>query len=68
MVVGLNPHGRHGVTLHAADVGLWDHDLAIAGASYRYRNGWMELRLGYFYRFTKSGTQGAPIAGFGVLL
>jgi hypothetical protein len=40
----------------------------VAGASYRYRNSWMELRLGYFYRFGKSGGQSAPLAAIGVLL
>jgi hypothetical protein len=64
----VNPRGRHGLTLHAMEVGLWSQELAVAGASYRYRNGWMELRLGYFYRFTPAGVQGSPLASFGVLL
>ncbi len=59
---------RHGITLHASEVGFWAHDMAIAGASYRYRNGWTELRLGYFYRFGKSGVQASPLASLGVLL
>ena len=67
-VAELNPHGRHALSLHGGEVGFWAHDLAVAGASYRYRNGWMELRLGYFYRFSKSGGQSAPLAAFGVLL
>src|SRR5947207_2761640 len=50
-VAELNPHGRHAISLHAADTGLWQEDIAFAGASYRYRNGWMEARLGYFYRW-----------------
>lgn len=68
VVAELNPRGRHGVSLHATEVGFWAHDLAITGASYRYRNTWMELRMGYFYRFSKSGSQSAPIVSFGVLL
>lgn len=68
LVVELNPAGRHGLSLHAAEVGLWAHDMAIAGAAYRYRNRWLELRLGYFYRLTRSGLQSAPIAALAVLL
>jgi hypothetical protein len=64
----INPRGRHGLTLHAMDVGIWTKELAVAGASYRYRNGWAELRLGYFYRFTSAGVQASPLASFGVLL
>ncbi len=68
VVAELNPRLRHGITLHASEVGFWAHDLALAGAAYRYRNGWMEMRLGYFYRFSKSGTQGSPLVSFAVLL
>ena len=68
IVAEVNPRGRHGISFHATEVGLWAHDMTIAGGSYRYRNTWMELRLGYFYRFTKSGVQGTPLAAFGVLL
>jgi hypothetical protein len=67
-VAELNPHGRHAISLHAGEVGFWAHDLTVAGASYRYRNSWMEFRLGYFYRFGKSGGQSAPLAAFGILL
>jgi hypothetical protein len=67
-VAELNPRGRHALTLHGGEVGFWAHDLAVAGASYRYRNNWLEFRLGYFYRFTKSGVQGAPLAALGILL
>jgi hypothetical protein len=68
VVAELNPHSRHGLSLHASEVGFWAHDMAIAGASYRYRNGWTELRLGYFYRFGKSGVQASPLVSLGVLL
>lgn len=64
----LNPLGRHALTLHAAEAGFWAHDLAVLGASYRYRNTWLEVRLGYFYRFTHAGVQAAPLLGIGVLL
>ena len=67
-VAELNPRGRHSLSLHAEDAGLWTRDLAAAGASYRYRNGWMEFRLGYFYRFTRAGRQAAPLAALAVLL
>ena len=67
-VAELNPKGRHAISLHAGEVGFWAHDLAIAGASYRYRNSWLEVRLGYFYRLTKSGGQNAPLLALGVLL
>jgi hypothetical protein len=67
-VAELNPRGRHALSLHLGETGAWAHDLAVAGASYRYRNGWMEFRLGYFYRFTKAGVQAAPLVGLGVLL
>lgn len=64
----INPHGRHGLCFHAADAGFLVHDLALAGASYRYRNTWLELRLGYFYRVTRDGAQATPLAALGVLL
>ena len=68
LMVELNPHGRHGLCFHAADAGFVVHDLGLAGASYRYRNGWLELRLGYFYRATPAGVQATPLAALGVLL
>lgn len=68
VVAELNPHGRHGLTLNLAEVGFWAHDMSIAGASYRYRCTWLEMRVGYFYRFTKSGAQASPIASLAVLL
>ena len=63
-----NPHGRHGLSLHLAEIGFPGREFSIAGAAYRYRNGWLELRLGYFYRFTRAGDQGGPLASLGLLL
>ena len=67
-VAEVNPHGRHALSFHFAEVGFWSQDLALAGASYRYRNGFLEMRLGYFYRFTRTGMQAAPLAALAVLL
>jgi hypothetical protein len=68
VVAELNPHGRHGLSFHAADAGILTRDLTLAGASYRYRNSWMELRCGYFYRATSTGVQATPLVALGVLL
>src|SRR6266850_2051416 len=65
VVAELNPHGRHGLSFHAADAGILIRDLALAGAAYRYRNTWMELRLGYFYRLTRAGVQATPLVALG---
>jgi hypothetical protein len=68
VVAEFNSRGRHGISLHAAEVGFTRRDLTIVGAAYRYRNTWLELRLGYFYRFSKAGSQAAPLMSLGVLL
>jgi hypothetical protein len=62
------PHEHHAISIHAGEIGFWAHELAYVGASYRYRSGWLELRIGYFYRFTPEGAQGGPLVGIGVLL
>jgi hypothetical protein len=58
---------RHSVLLHGGEVGFWDHDFSLVGASYRYHNTWFEFQLGYFYRFEKEGTQSAPMIALGLL-
>lgn len=68
LVAELLPLNRHALLLHWTDVGLWAHDNTIVGASYRYRNTWMEFKLGYFYRFRKTGNQSSPLVGIGFLL
>lgn len=68
VVAELLPQGRHGLLFHLGEVGIWEHDFSLVGASYRYRNAWMEFRLGYFYRIQKVGTQSAPLASISFLL
>ncbi len=62
------PEERHGILLHFSEVGFWDHDFNLLGASYRYRNTWMEFRLGYFYRVHKTGAQSSPLFNLTFLL
>lgn len=67
-VAELLPVGRHSLNFHWTDVGLWNHDNTILGTSYRYRNTWVEFRLGYFYRIRRLGNQSGPLIGLGFLL
>lgn len=59
---------RHSVALHAGEVGFWNHDFGTLGASYRYRYGWFEVKLGYFFRFMTDGRQGSPLISLGAYL
>ena len=59
---------RHSLALHVGEVGFWNHDFATLGASYRYRLGWFELKLGYFFRFMDDGRQGSPLVSLGAYL
>jgi hypothetical protein len=59
---------RHSVLAHAGEVGFWNHDFRMLGISYRYHNTWLELRLGYFYRFRVDGAQSAPMISVGFLI
>ncbi len=59
---------RHGALLHLGEIGFWKHDFMLVGASYRYRNSWLEFRLGYFYRMRSAGAQSGPLLGIGILL
>jgi hypothetical protein len=56
----LVPLRRHGFVAHFGEVGFWDHDFVVIGASYRLNFRAFELRLGYFYRRSADGGQGAP--------
>lgn len=59
---------RHSLSLHLGEVGFWNHDFATLGASYRYRLGWFEAKLGYFFRFLDDGRQGSPLISLGAYL
>jgi hypothetical protein len=59
---------RHSLALHAGEVGFWNHDFSTLGASYRYRRGWFEAKLGYFFRFMNDGRQGSPLLSLGAYL
>mgnify|MGYP007112378579 CR=1 FL=1 len=54
--------------LHAGEVGLWAHDFAYVGASYRLNYRWFLLQLGYAYRLRAEGAQGSPMLNVGVYL
>lgn len=59
---------RHSVLAHLAEVGIWEHDFSMLGASYRYHNAWIDFQLGYFYRFRTDGSQAGPLISLGFLL
>ena len=59
---------RHAVFLHTGEIGFWEHDQNVLGVSYRYNYHWFEVRLGYFYRFSKDGAQSAPLFDLGLVL
>ncbi|MCL2626351.1 MAG: hypothetical protein FWD46_06015, partial [Cystobacterineae bacterium] len=59
---------HHSFMLHLGEIGFWDHDIAIIGASYRFHWKWIEAQLGYFYRFSPNGNQGGALIALGVLL
>jgi hypothetical protein len=59
---------RHSFRAHAGEVGFWEHDFHLLGASYRYRRSWFEVQVGYFYRFMRDGGQGNPILALGAYL
>ncbi|MFL5346220.1 MAG: hypothetical protein ACJ8AT_15630 [Hyalangium sp.] len=59
---------HHSVRIHLGEVGYWNHDFDMLGASYCYRRKWFELQLGYFYRFFKQGRQTNPMIALGVYL
>ncbi len=58
--VELVPLKRHGFVAHFGEVGFWEHDFVVIGASYRLNFRALELRLGYLYRRSADGGQGAP--------
>jgi len=57
----LAPLRRHGFVAHFGEVGFWDHDFVVFGASYRLNFRAFELRFGYLYRRSVDGGQGAPV-------
>jgi hypothetical protein len=67
-VAELMARHRHSILFHATEVGFWNHDQDIVGASYRYQNNWLELRFGYFYRITSEAAQSSPLISVGVSL
>jgi len=54
--------------LHAGEAGLWDHDFAYVGASYRLNYRAFLLQFGYAYRLRPEGVQGSPMLNLGVYL
>lgn len=67
-VLELRALQRHGLLLHAAEIGFWRHDLFLLGISYRLRLAWFATQLGYFYRFSRDGSQASPLLSLGVTL
>jgi hypothetical protein len=59
---------HHSFRAHAGEVGFWNHDFNMLGASYRYRRGWFEAQIGYFYRFMRDGRQASPLIALGAYL
>lgn len=59
---------HHSFSVHVGEVGFWNHDFNSLGGTYRYRRGWFELKLGYFYRFMKDGRQASPLLSLGAYL
>ncbi len=57
----LVPLRRHGFLAHFGEVGFWDHDFLVIGASYRLNYRSLELRIGYLYRRSVDGGQGSPL-------
>ena len=60
--------GHSSVQVHVAEIGFWNHDFALLGASYRFANSWLDFQLGYFYRFRQDGTENAPMISLGFRL
>jgi hypothetical protein len=59
---------HHTVRIHMGEVGFWNHDFNLLGASYCYRRKWFEVQIGYFYRFMRDGRQTNPLFALGVYL
>ncbi len=59
---------HHSVRVHLGEVGYWNHEFNMLGASYCYRRDWFEAQIGYFYRFFKDGRQTNPLLALGVYL
>ncbi len=59
---------RHSLLFHLAELGFWNHDHLMVGASYRWAGERMEFRAGYFYRVSAGAAQSAPLVSLGVYL
>jgi hypothetical protein len=59
---------RHAFALHGGELGLWDHEQWLFGASYRLSLGWFRASCGYVYRKSDGGVQGQPLIDVGVSL
>lgn len=59
---------HHAFSTHVGEMGFWNHDFTLVGASYRFRVRWFEAQLGYFYRFTPDGGQSSPLLSLGAYL
>jgi len=68
LVAEIKGLSQHSLLFHWANVGLWRPDLTILGTSYRFQGEIVEFRLGYFYRFQKSGLQSSPMVSLGFKL
>jgi hypothetical protein len=61
-------HDRHALAVHLIETGLWSHDAFLLGASYRLNVWYIELQVGYFYRFFKSGSESSMMFSMGGFL
>jgi len=59
---------HHTFRAHAGEVGFWNHDFNLLGASYCFRYKWFEAQVGYFVRFMIEGRQGNPMLALGAYL
>jgi hypothetical protein len=59
---------HHTFRAHTGEVGFWNHDFNILGASYCYRRKWFEAQVGYVLRFMRDGRQGNPLISLGAYL
>jgi hypothetical protein len=67
LMVELPVLAGHSLLLHGGEVGIWDHDFAYVGASYRLNYSWFFLQLGYFQRIRDEGSQGSPLLNVGAI-
>ncbi|WNG46985.1 hypothetical protein F0U60_24785 [Archangium minus] len=68
LVAQLLVREHHAFSTHVGEMGFWNHDFTLIGASYRFRIRWFEAQLGYFYRFMPDGGQSSPLLSLGAYL